>query len=123
MENILEIQYLILKILQEKSEEGYEEGYSGIDYPNNGSSLPLYNGQQTYIIDWKYAQFEPNKVYEVTITYDIIDDNNSSNKTHISLLEVNGSNRSIERWLITTELFNEFYFISKGVPDFVILKM
>lgn len=74
---------------------------TGVNYPKNGG-LPLYNGRQTYNIYWKEIGLKPRKVYKVSITYN---DN--------QVLE-----ESIDRWLITTELFNDFYFASAGVPDF-----
>ena len=95
-----------------------EVGYEGINYPQD-TSLPLYNGQQTYMINWG-SYLEPQKVYRVTATYYIIDDNdNSKIQKHLSDTDINvSSSMSIERWLLTTELFNEFYSTSKGILDF-----
>jgi len=52
----------------------------------------------------------------VTITYDIINENGSSSPK--TLVEKDSNNNTIERWFLTTELFNEFYQPSAGVPDF-----
>jgi len=52
----------------------------------------------------------------VTITYDIINEDGTSD--HKTLVEKDSNNNTIERWFLTTELFNEFYQPSAGVPDF-----
>ena len=83
-------------------------------YPREGG-LPLYNGRQTYNIEWQ-EYFKPSRVYKVTITYDIISENDSSSTK--TLVEKDSNNNTIERWFLTTELFNEFYQPSAGVPDF-----
>ena len=95
-----------------------EIGYEGINYPKE-YILPLYNGQQTYVINWG-SYLEPQKVYKVTATYKILNDSDNSisaNKTLVDT-DLDSSNRQIERWLLTTELFNEFYSTSKGILDF-----
>ena len=83
-------------------------------YPREGG-LPLYNGRQTYNIEWQ-EYFKPSKVYKVTITYDIINENGSSSTE--TLVEKDSNSNTIKRWFLTTELFNEFYQPSAGVPDF-----
>jgi len=95
-----------------------EAGYEGINYPQD-TSLPLYNGQQTYMINWG-SYLEPRKVYRVTATYKILNDSNNSISANKDLVDtdLDSSNRKIERWLLTTELFNEFYSTSKGILDF-----
>ena len=78
--------------------------------------LPLYNGRQTYTFDWDDIGLNPRKVYEVTTQYQILD---KSTKEVIKegdkeIIEINDHNR----WLLTTELFNEFYPSSSGISDF-----
>ena len=85
-----------------------------VTYPREGG-LPLYNGRQTYNIEWG-EYFEPRKTYEVTVTYNIINENGTSEPQ--TLVEKDSSNNTIRRWFLTTELFNEFYQPSAGVTDF-----
>lgn len=78
--------------------------------------LPLYNGRQTYTFDWDDIGLNPRKVYEVTTQYQIL---NKTTKEVIKegdkeIVEINDHNR----WLLTTELFNEFYPSSSGISDF-----
>ena len=77
--------------------------------------LPLYNGRQTYTFDWDDIGLNPRKVYEVITQYQIL---NKITKEVIKegdkeIIEINDN-----RWLLTTELFNEFYPSSSKISDF-----
>ena len=97
---------LVFHFNELKSDGSYGET---INYPKD-FTLPLYNGQQTYTINWG-SYLSPNKVYKVTANYKILNDDGTVDSTE-NLFETN------DRWLLTTELFNEFYSTSKGVLDF-----
>lgn len=73
--------------------------------------LPLYNGRQIYTFDWDDIGLNPRKVYKVITQYQIL---NKTTKEINSNEEINDDNR----WLLTTELFNEFYPSSSGISDF-----
>jgi len=45
---------------------------SSFYYPSEESSLPVYNGRQTLILDWSETKIDFRKVYAVEIYYDII---------------------------------------------------
>jgi hypothetical protein len=69
----------------------------------------MYNGRQTISFNWEENGFKERKVYEVTTEYNIINNKTKqivNNTTNNASLIVNEKN---SRWLLTTELFNEFY--------------
>ena len=82
-------------------------------------ALPLYNGRQTYTFNWDDIGLNPRKVYRVITQYQIL---NKSTKKIIKeedkeIIEIDDN-----RWLLTTELFNEFYPSSSGISDFSITR-
>lgn len=79
-----------------------EENYTGINYPKEGG-LPLYNGRQTYDINWDEIGFEPRKVYKVEITFDSTSQSNQYPEDEPQI----GTKSA--RWFMTTELFNDYY--------------
>ena len=85
--------------------ENIEDSNDTVDYPKEGG-LPLYNGRQTYNINWG-GYLQPRKVYKVTASY-------NSSLSGIKTVEEEGE----DRWFITTELFNDFYTSSSGITDF-----
>jgi hypothetical protein len=86
--------------------------FGGIDYPKSGY-LPMYNGKQTISFSWDELGLSPRSVYTVTASYFIMD-----NATGVYLQENVQVNDSVTRWLLTTELFNDFYPSSSDVYDF-----
>lgn len=64
------------------------------------NGISLYNGIQTIDINNENSDLQNNKLYKVSIYYDIIDTNSIEHK---ELKE------NIDRWFLTTELLNEFY--------------
>ena len=79
-------------------------------YPTKEEGLPLYNGRQTVTIDWN-NQFKPQKTYKVIAHYDKVNTQTGEIIPYTETFEN-------KRWFLTTELFNEFYQTSAGVPDF-----
>jgi hypothetical protein len=75
--------------------------------------LPLYNGKQTISFSWDELGLSPRTIYQVTASYNIVD-----NDTGTYLPNNVNVTDSVIRWLLTTELFNEFYPSSAGVSDF-----
>ena len=89
-----------------------KSGQSSIEYPKQGY-LPLYNGKQTISFSWDELGLSSRTVYQVTASYSIVD-----NDTGVYLQNNVNITDSVIRWLLTTELFNEFYPSSAGVSDF-----
>ena len=79
-------------------------------YPTKDEGLPLYNGRQTITIDWNNL-FKPQKTYKVTAYYNKVN-------TQTGKITPYTETFNEKRWFLTTELFNEFYQASAGVPDF-----
>ena len=75
-------------------------------FPLEGT-LPVYNGRQTYIFNWKTIGLESRKVYKVITHY------KSGNDKKLKDKELNDN-----RWLLTTSLFNDFYPSSSKISDF-----
>ena len=98
-----------------------EEDYEGINY--GGGSL--YNGRQTYTINWG-DDFDARKVYIVEISYDVVNEDGTSREHRILddywTEEIQNGTKlkyhKIQRWILTTELFNEFYQSTSGISDF-----
>lgn len=84
------------------------ETNNSITYPQSEVGLPVYNGKQTITIDWEGNGFEPRTTYKVKIKYDIVDDNN------IPIEQGKEIEENIERWFLTTELFNDLYFVDNS---------
>lgn len=81
-------------------------------YPKQGY-LPLYNGKQTISFSWDELGLSPRTIYQVTASYSIVDnDTGAYLQNNVNVID------PITRWLLTTELFNEFYPSSAGVSDF-----
>lgn len=84
----------------------------GINYPKQGY-LPIYNGKQTISFSWDEVGLQPKTIYEVTAYYSIL--NNSTGLYEQENVQITDN---IQRWLLTTELFNSFYHSSSGITDF-----
>lgn len=95
-----------------KSFTNLKFSFNGIDYPKSGY-LPIYNGKQTISFSWDELGLSPRNVYTVTASYFVMD-----NETGVYLQENVQVNDSVTRWLLTTELFNDFYPSSSDVYDF-----
>ena len=77
-------------------------------YPSEESSLPVYNGRQTITLDWSETKIDFRKVYAVEIYYDTVKEDGSRSTNCIN----------DNRWILTTELFNEFYKADSGIKDY-----
>ena len=77
-------------------------------YPSEESGLPVYNGRQTITLDWSETKIDFRKVYAVEISYDTVKEDGSRSTNHIN----------DKRWILTTELFNEFYKADSGIKDY-----
>jgi len=64
-------------------------------------------------LSWDEYGIQPRTLYKVTATYDIIDEELNT-KNNVTLEEPEG----VERWFLSTPLFNEFYQVDGNVPDF-----
>lgn len=80
-------------------------------YPKEGG-LKLEN-RNTDTLSWDEYGIQPRTLYKVTATYDIIDEELNT-KNNVTLEEPEG----VERWFLSTPLFNEFYQVDGNVPDF-----
>lgn len=81
-------------------------------YPSEESGLPVYNGRQTITLDWSETKIDFRKVYAVKISYDTVKEDGSRSTNHIN----------DKRWILTTELFNEFYKADSGIKDYCNVK-
>ena len=70
----------------------------------------LYNGKQTFNINWNQIGLKKNKLYKVTIYYDVYDEIENTYERKVL-------NEEINRWLLTTELFNDC-FNDYSISDF-----
>ena len=78
--------------------------YQDFWYPHDGGDLPMYNGRQTISFNWEENGFKERKIYKVTTEYNIIDNKTKQIESTVTIDE-----KENPRWLLTTELFNEFY--------------
>lgn len=83
-------------------------------YPHDGGDLPMYNGRQTISFNWEENGFKNRRVYEVTTEYQIINKKSGLSESTEYIEEEENNNR----WLLTTELFNEFYNQPIKTPDY-----
>ena len=82
-----------------------------VNYPISGF-LPLYNGKQTINFQWADINLQEREIYQVTASYQILDNELGTLSERITVEETQN------RWLLTTELFNEFYQSSANIADF-----
>lgn len=96
---------------------------------NDSREIPanLYNGRNNLNIDWKTYGLLPNKLYKITWEYDIVGGDHPGTYTSKDLTNPDGTAKSDEqkkyqadRWLLTTELFNDCYNPNSGdyIQDF-----
>ena len=87
-------------------------GSTSIEYPKQGY-LPMYNGKQTISFSWDEVGLSPKTIYQVTASYFVM--NTATGAYLQSDIPINDS---VNRWLLTTELFNDFYHASSNISDF-----
>ena len=87
-------------------------GSTSIEYPKQGY-LPMYNGKQTISFSWDEVGLSPKTIYQVTASYFVM-----NTATGVYLQSDVPINDSVNRWLLTTELFNDFYHASSNISDF-----
>lgn len=80
-------------------------------YPSVGK-IPFYNGRNVINLDWE-DKIKPKTTYKINFIYNILD-----KETREIIQENIPIEEDVERWFISTELFNDLYLQSSGMFDF-----